>query len=258
MELNGRVPDLEQLGALALTNYGHFTSMLVEDGAVRGFSLHLDRLVRDCRALFGVELDVLRVRRFVRQAVAGVDEATTARVTIYDPALDLGSIGAEAEPHVLVTTRAASSGVAAPLRVRSAAYQRDDPSVKHVGLYGALRHRRAARRDGFDDVVFGNPDGTISEIATSNIGFVRDRRIVWPRSEQLTGITMTLLGRSLGSSSTERVSWADLDGVEAVFATNAATGIRAVSAIDDRSWPVEHEVFDELRRCYAAVPLEAV
>jgi branched-subunit amino acid aminotransferase/4-amino-4-deoxychorismate lyase len=258
VELNGREPELGEVGALALTNYGHFTSMLVEDGAVRGFSLHMARLVRDCRTLFGVELDVARVRRFLRRAVLGAGGLTTARVTVYDPALDLGSIGSDAEPHVLVTTRAASSGVAPPLRIRSVAYRRDDPAVKHVGLYGALRHRREARRDGFDDVVFGNPDGTFSELSTSNIGFVFDGRIVWPRAEVLPGITMSLLDGSLGSSSTEPVSSADLGGVEAVFATNAATGIRAVVGIDDRRWPAEHEVFDELRRRYAEIPPEQV
>ncbi|MFC7341541.1 aminotransferase class IV family protein [Saccharopolyspora griseoalba] len=258
MELNGRAPELDEIAALALTDYGHFTSMLVEDGAVRGLPLHVARLARDCRALFGVELDVERVRYFLRLAVAGASGPAIARVTIYDPALDLGSIGSDAEPHVLVTTRAASSGGAPPLRVRSVAYRRDDPPIKHVGLYGALRHRREARRDGFDDVVFRDPGGGFSELSTSNIGFVRGGRIVWPRSEVLTGITMSLLDGVLDESSTEPVGPADLGEVEAVFATNAATGIRAVSGVDDERFPAEHEVFDELRRRYADIPPEQV
>ena len=33
--------------SLALTNYGHFTTMRVEDGRVRGLGMHLDRLVSE-------------------------------------------------------------------------------------------------------------------------------------------------------------------------------------------------------------------
>jgi hypothetical protein len=71
-------------------------------------------------------------------------------------------------------------------------------AVKHMGLFGVSRCRRTAQREEFDGVLFLNEDRSISEIATSNIGFVRSGNIVWPRSEWPTGITMTLL-RSPGS-----------------------------------------------------------
>lgn len=259
MQLNGASPDLEQVKALALTNYGHFTSMRVEDGCVRGLSHHMHRLSRDCRQLFDVELDVDLVRHFVRQALEDAPALTTARVTIYDPALDLGTIGRDADPHVLVTTRGASTGVASPLRLRAMSYLRDDPPVKHIGLYAALRRRRIAQRDGFDDVLFLNPNGTISEIATSNIGFVRNGQIIWPKAEYLTGITMTLLQQELDESLTvEPVTLANLPEMDAIFATNAAVGIRAVSTVESNEWPAQHKVFDELRELYADIPGERV
>src|SRR5207344_727522 len=105
MELDGVTPTLDQIKTLALTNYGHFTSMLVTDGRVRGWSLHMQRLTQDCRFLFGVELDLDMVRDCVKRAVSSGDPAQVVRVTIYDPALDLGTIGSNARPHVLVTTR---------------------------------------------------------------------------------------------------------------------------------------------------------
>ncbi|TDD91963.1 aminotransferase [Saccharopolyspora karakumensis] len=259
MQLNGTPPDLEQVKTLALTNYGHFTSMRVEDGCVRGLSHHMQRLARDCRQLFDVDLDIDRVRHFLRLALEDAPALTTARVTIYDPALDLGSIGKDADPNVLVTTRAASPGVASPMRLRAISYLRDDPPVKHIGLYAALRRRRIAQRDGFDDVLFLNPNGTISEIATSNIGFVREGQIIWPKSEYLNGITMTLLQQELDESVVvEPVTLSDLNEMDAVFATNAATGIRAVSAVESTEWPAQHEIFDELRGLYADIPGERV
>ncbi|MFR9731367.1 aminotransferase class IV family protein [Saccharopolyspora sp. MS10] len=259
MELNGSPVRPEHLEVLALTNYGHFTSMLVEGGRVRGLHLHLRRLAGDCRALFGVELDEERVRDHLRRVVSDVDCPVVARVTIHDPALDLGSIGADAEPAVLVTTRPAPRGAPAPLRLRSVPHRREEPSIKHVGLFGAMRHRRLARRAGFDDVLFRNLDGTVSELATSNIGFVRGDRIVWPRAEVLPGVTMALLRDALGEPDVEEpLTLADLAGTEAAFATNAATGIRPIRSADDVVWPTAHPGLTELRERYEEIPGEAV
>ncbi|MGB3440819.1 MAG: aminotransferase class IV family protein [Actinophytocola sp.] len=259
MQLNGVPPTMDQVKALALTNYGHFTSMLTEDGRVRGLSLHLQRLARDCRLLFDADLDIDQVRNYVRQALVDQAPRTVARVTVYDPGLDLGTIGSDAAPHVLVTTRAASTSDPGPLRLQAAAYRREMAAVKHIGLFGALRCRRTAQREGFDDVLFLNQDGTISEIATSNIGFVRDGSIVWPRSEWLTGITMTLLNQALDEPiHSEPLTLKDLPAMEFVFATNAATGIRPVASVDDHSWPVDHAVLKQLRELYADIPAEQI
>jgi branched-subunit amino acid aminotransferase/4-amino-4-deoxychorismate lyase len=257
MELNGAPVSLDDVKALALTNYGHFTSMLVDDHRVRGLSLHLQRLTRDCRLLFDVELDTDRVRHFVRQALRDTAQPTVVRVTVYDPALGLGTIGADADPHVLVTTRAAAAGEPAPWRLQAVSYQREFPAVKHIGLFGALKRRRAAQREGFDDVLFLNTDGTIAEIATSNIGFIRDGQLIWPCSEYLAGVTMTLIHQALDEPVvTESVTLADLPGVEAAFATNAATGIRPLASVDGTEWPTEHKAMRELREVYADIPAE--
>jgi branched-subunit amino acid aminotransferase/4-amino-4-deoxychorismate lyase len=178
-------------------------------------------------------------------------------VTIYDPALDLGSIGTDAHPHVLVTTRTAATTPPPPLRLQAASYQREMPAVKHIGLFGALQRRRAAQREGFDDVLFLNPDGTISEIATSNIGFVRDGQIIWPRSEYLAGITMTLIHQALDEPvTTEPLTLSDLPGMEAAFATNAATGIRPITSVDSAQWSSDHKALHELHEVYTDIPSE--
>lgn len=259
MELNGDPPTIEQIKALALTNYGHFTSMLVESGKVRGLSLHLQRLTRDCRYLFNTELDAEHVREYVRHALTRAAARTVVRVTIYDPSLDLGTIGNDANPQVLVTTRPAGNGLPGPWRLQAVSYQREIPAVKHISLFGALQRRRAAQREGFDDVLFLNPDGTISEIATSNIGFVRDGEILWPRAEYLAGVTMTLLNQELDEPlSAKPLTLSDLDGVEAAFGTNAASGVRPIASIDDRRWATDHPVVQRLRELYADIPAERV
>ncbi|MFG2820540.1 aminotransferase class IV [Kitasatospora sp. NPDC048365] len=254
-ELDGRPVDPAELQVLALTNYGHFTTVRVEDGRVRGLALHLERLTADCRALFGTEPDLDRVRAYVRRVLPGAG-TVNVRVTLFDPALDLGTIGGPAHPRVLVTTRPAGPLAAGPVRVRTVPYVRDLPQVKGVGLYGALRHRREALLAGFDDVLFTDPAGRLTEGGTWNLGLVRDGRVVWPRGEILVGTTMRLLQRADEGWSAEDVRSAD--GFEAAFATNAAVGVRVVSAVDGRPLAGEHPVVERLRAAYRELPGEPV
>lgn len=259
MELDGEPATTEQIAALALTNYGHFTTMLVDGGRVRGLSLHLRRLGADCGRLFDVELDTDRVRRYVRRALGEVSEPVVVRVTCYDPRLDVGSVGGDAEPRILVTTRRAPHGIPSPLRLRTATYQRERPDVKHVGLFGALQVRRAAQRAGYDDVALLNQDGTLSELATSNLGFVRDGRVIWPRSPWLPGVTMALLDDALDEPGlAEPVTPDNLRSLDAAFATNAVAGVRAITSIDGVTWSPAHSALRRLRDLYERVPAEKV
>ncbi|AXI78154.1 aminotransferase class IV family protein [Peterkaempfera bronchialis] len=251
-ELNGTPIGLEDLQVLALTNYGHFTSMRVEDGRVRGLSLHLARLVRDCRAVFGVELDVDRVREFARRLVPAVG-ACVVRVTVFDPAMDVGQVGSDAHPQVLVTTRPAGPLPLPPLRVQSVVYTRDLPAVKSVGLFGSLRHRRAAQRAGFDDALFVDTRSVISEGGTWNVGFVKDGEVSWPDADCLVGTTMELL-RRVHPSTMDSVRLADLADFDAVFATNIGIGVRAISGVDDLVLPGSHPVIEQLRKEYDELP----
>jgi branched-subunit amino acid aminotransferase/4-amino-4-deoxychorismate lyase len=257
IELDGAHPSPEQLKALALYNYGHFTSMRVEGGRVRGLALHLQRLAADCRTLFDAALDLEWVRHLVRHALRDIDPPAIVRVTVFDPELNLSNPGAAARPHVLVTLRPASDvrGLT-PLRVRSATYQRECPQVKHVGLFSTLRLRRLAQRDGFDDALLVEPDSRICEGTTWNIGFIRDDQVVWPEAQALPGVTRALLRRAHDRARTRAVILADLPDMAAAFATNAATGLRAIDAIDSARFPDGHPMFAELCAAYAQVPLE--
>lgn len=259
MELNGRPVTVDDLAPLALVGLGHFTSMRVEDGAVRGLELHLDRLVRDSRAVFDAELDPDRVRAHVRHAIRAADGPVVVRVTIYDPALELSKPGAAADPHVLVSTRHAPAVPQTPLRLQSVVYARDLPRVKHIGLFGALHQRAIAQRAGFDDIVFTAGDGSISEIATSNIAFIsREGRLVWPHAEVLAGTTMRLLHQVRDEEVvTARVTLAQLGDYAGVVATNAATGVRTVACIDEAQWP-EHEMVSILRKQYESIPPQRI
>ncbi|WP_322751773.1 MULTISPECIES: aminotransferase class IV, partial [unclassified Frankia] len=138
----------------------------------------------------------------------------------------------------------------------SVRYCRDMPTVKHVGLFGPLRHRRDAQLGGLDDVLFTDTDSFVSEGATWNIGFFDGDRVIWPDADCLAGVTMTLLKRTHERTITQPVRLAAIRDMHAAFATNAAIGVRAISAIDDIVTASDHPVIQLLRKEYLDIPGE--
>ena len=260
-ELDGRPADLDQIKALALVNYGHFTTMLVENGAVRGLELHLERLTRDCRELFDAPLAPDRVRHLLRHALEATPGPVVARVTVFDPDLDLGHPAATGtQPRVLVTLRPAPSAAQPlpPLRVRPVPYRRAAHAVKHVGLFDLIRLRRAAQLAGYDDAVLTDAHGNLSEGATWNLGFFDGDQVVWPRADHLPGVTLALLGQAHADHRTESVPLAQLPHLKAAFAINAAIGLRPISAIGPTEFPVDHPILAHLGAAYAAIPADPI
>jgi branched-subunit amino acid aminotransferase/4-amino-4-deoxychorismate lyase len=257
-ELNGKPVTLDTLQSLALNNYGHFTSMRMEDGTIRGLSLHLDRLVRDCRIVFGVELDREQTLSYIRQAAEGVAGIAGLRVTVFDPGLDMGTPSAAKDPHILVTRRPAGTMPPPALKAKSYTFTRDKAEVKHIGLHPQLRLRREAQSAGFDDAAFIEPDGRISEGGTWNLGFVdREGTVIWPDAPVLPGTTMLLL-QSLDTPKqiTAPVRLGDVPNMVAAFATNTTIGVRSLSALDDVEFQQDHPALLALRNAYSEIPGE--
>jgi branched-subunit amino acid aminotransferase/4-amino-4-deoxychorismate lyase len=184
------------------------------------------------------------------------------RVTVFPPELDLGHPGGRLEPHVLVSTRPAAKGELPPLRLQSTRYQREQPEVKHVGLFATIYHRRLAQAAGFDDVLFLDAAERVSEGATWNIGFVNGDEVIWPQASWLPGVTMRLVeghAKERGTRCTARpVHRSDLDGMQAAFITNAALGLRPVSAIDDIAFAPASKLVKDLRDAYTAAAGEPI
>ncbi len=245
-----------ELSALALTGYGHFTSMHVEEGAVRGFDLHIERLVSNAKTVFDAELDRQSLVADIRAAIDGSTGSYTLRVTMFDPAINLGNVGTVApKPVPLITTRPSHEGTLPPLRVKAIAFQRDTPEVKHVGLFSPLHHRASAKKAGFDDVLFTDPiSADVSEGSTWNIGFIAtDGTVIWPDATVLPGVTMALLRGANDRHVAKSIALDQIGRMEAAFATNASIGVRPISAIDGHHFDSEHPAIAELQQAYAAI-----
>lgn len=261
-ELNGISADLDALRALALANYGHFTSMQAVDGAVRGLDLHLDRLQRATAELFGTGLPRERVRGWMRQAVAATRGAVSLRVTVYSRAFRRDRPADAAPVDVLVATAPVRAPAATPLRVRSARYQREAPHIKHVGTFGLFHQRRLAQLAGFDDALFVDATGAVSEGTVWNVGFFDGNTVVWPDAPALDGVSMQLLREGMRRDgvpmAVRRVELDRLDAFRSAFFTNTACAVMPIASIDGRAFARDAGLEARLHACMAAHPLVAI
>ncbi|HHW4675141.1 MAG TPA: aminotransferase class IV, partial [Xylella fastidiosa subsp. pauca] len=152
---NGVQANVTQLAALALVNYGHFTTLQVRGAAVRGLKLHLCRLDRATQRLFGSRLDIAALRAQLYDGLAAFCQTDASlRITVYATEFDFR---APLRPVSVDTLLAISSPSVLPtvaVRVRSVPFVRSLPDLKHVATFPQFALRRDALAAGFEDALF--------------------------------------------------------------------------------------------------------
>jgi branched-subunit amino acid aminotransferase/4-amino-4-deoxychorismate lyase len=246
IEVDGQSPTPEQLAAVALDGYGHFTAMQVRSHRVRGLGLHADRLTAAHRELFGTELDAEVVAGHIRHALGTGAGDASVRVYLRQ---------ADERPSIMVTVRPPGEMEAGHWRLRSVPYQRPVAHVKHLGDFGQSYFQRLARREGFDEALLTGDDGVISEGSITNVGFFDGTQVIWPDAPLLAGVTMQVLQSRIGAFG---LTWcrapvrlADVRSFHGVFVTNAR-GIAAVAEVDDIALPVDEELMAKLTNAYCS------
>jgi len=169
---------------------------------------------------------------------------------------------ASGEPRVLTALSAPAPALDKPLRLQTRTYSRDMPHLKHAGTFGVTRARREAVDAGYDDVLFLEPDGAVSEGSIWNIGFVENDRVIWPVAPMLAGTGQALLERGLeavGLTSESRpVHRSTLERIGQAFICNSATPACAVAEIDGARLQVDPGLIVRLRAAWASNPLQTI
>ncbi|MCL7713188.1 aminotransferase class IV family protein [Stenotrophomonas sp. CPCC 101365] len=257
MFCNGAPADAAVLGA-ALVNYGHFTSLQVRGGCAQGWALHLERLQQGTRALFDAVLDEAQLLGWLRQALecCGVQDASV-RITVFSRAFDFRQPLRPVPVDVLVGI-GAPAGVSAEARaVLPVDYQRAQPELKHVGTFPLFQQRRLAMRAGFDDVLFIDAGGRVSEGSTWNVAFLDGDTVVWPQASALRGTAQQLLVAGLErlgrAPSWREVRLAALADFSGAVACNA-TGLWPLARIGDQGFTRSEALLECLRQALAQTP----
>lgn len=251
---------LDDLRALALRNYGHFTTMQVRGYAVRGLQLHLQRLDAATRELFGVPLPGARVREALRAALEASDiDDCTARVTVFSRSFDIDDPARSGEIDLLVALHPPMQADGAPLRVCSVVLERPLPHLKHVATLPLLHARRQARLAGFDDALLVAAEGGVREGVVWNVGFVGDDGVTWPDAPMLRGTTLQLVQAGLAGQglvqSAAPLLLEDLGRFRGAFALNSR-GIQPLAQVDGIRFDPQSALLAAVRRALEAAPWE--
>lgn len=234
--IDGLSPTDDDLRYMALVNYGAVTSFRVEEGGVRGLDLHLARLHASSLELFGEAVEEARLRDLMRTALGDTREAWL-RVSLFSPFIWARLPSDRVQPKVMTVVAPPPPPLATSVRAEARAYVRDAAHLKHTATFPLIRARRLAHDAGFDDAVFVDADGLISEGVSWNIGFLSGNTVTWPQAPMLEGVAQALISRGLaGVDLTERhapVRLADLAAFDGAFLCNSATPACPITAIGD-------------------------
>ena len=262
MQIDGRPASAAALGHFVLSNYGAFTLMQVEDGAVRGLDLHLARLEAEAVELFGVAVPEATLRERMRQALDGRSGRFSLRVNLFSDDISLRAPDAVVQPRVLMTLSPHAVPLTTPLRLQTQIYAREVPYLKHAATFGLTRARRQAVQSGFDDALFVDSVGRISEGSIWNIGFIQGETVVWPEAPMLAGTGQALLQRGMTgiglNEATRPVHLADLPSLDAAFICNSATPACAVAAIDGHAFPPAEALIARLIDAWRSNPRQKI
>ncbi len=253
--IDGRAPTSDQLANQALVNYGAYTSFRVEGGAVRGLDRHLARVDASAIELFGAPVGEARLRELMRLAVDGQGDCWL-RTSLFSLEISHRSPSWIGAPSVMTAVFPPPAPLAEGVLVQVQTHVRHAPHLKTTATFDLIRARRRARAEGFDDALFADSDGFISEGTLWNLGLLRGDMVVWPDAPMLPGVTQALIEEGLFAqglaSVREPVHAANLAEFETAFLCNSATPAASIAAIGDHRFapaPV-----DRLRAAWLAAP----
>ena len=226
---------------------------------------HLDRLERSGD---GIDLDVRPLRGELEAEVGrlvaahpGDGELLVRLMVTRGASPDLDLLASEGPPVRVVwvkplppfPARLVERGLRLASIEPDAIVGRVSPGVKSNNRAANVTVHRLARARGFDDGLFVDPSGFVTEGPTWNLFLVREGRVVTPPLERgiLEGITRGLvlgLCPGLGLAAEERpVRLDEARAADEAFITSTTRGVMPVAALDDRELPAPGPVTRRLR-----------
>jgi branched-subunit amino acid aminotransferase/4-amino-4-deoxychorismate lyase len=266
VQLNADPVHLDDPGLLTATGYGHFTSMQVRAGRVRGLDLHLDRLDRASSELFGHGIAADRVLSYLRTALArSASGDGSIRVNAFSRDRALLN-GTPVEPDLLITVSAPVEPAAEPPRLLAVEHERAVPHLKHTGTFSLVYEIRQARLAGYDNALFHDRTGHVSEASVWNICFATEGKLVWPSAAALPGIAMLTLQAGLDALKVSReaipIPLTALPTFDAAYLTNSIDPALPVASITTPAGTTQYKPHPPsatlIAEAYEAVPPQPI
>ncbi|MCG7534355.1 aminotransferase class IV family protein [Pseudoalteromonas sp. OOF1S-7] len=260
--LNGRIIQESQMSRLAFAGFAHFTAMQVRDGMVKGMDLHLDRLRNASVALFGQARPDADILDSVRAAMAVSDKDASLTVTVHSTHGEFTPASMNGQPEILVRTGAPANGPTGPLKLLATEYSRPLPEIKHVGEISKTYYLHRAVEQGYEDAVFTDKKGYLSEGTIWNLAFWDGEAVIWPQAPKLQGTMMSMVQRQLRllniAQRTEPVTLASLPSLRGAVVMNSWTPGVAVAEISGHKLRESEPLRTLLHQAYQVEPARAI
>lgn len=252
--------NVSDLAPIAFSGYAHFTAMQVRQRRIRGLDLHLERLRSASEEMFGHTIAEEKVRDLLRSALAASDPDCSLLATIYSSAGEF-SAGGGCESsllNLLVRTTDPYDGPRGPINMATYKHDRFLPHIKHVGEVAKTWFLVKAVDGGYDDAVFLNKEGFLSEGTIWNLAFWDGDKVIWPKADVLLGTTMSIVSRQLKGlrvpQVTREMAEGDLsEGLSAVV-MNSWTPAVAISKIGSSQMADASKLVALMHEAYDAEP----
>ncbi|WP_404389393.1 aminotransferase class IV family protein [Pseudoalteromonas phenolica] len=260
--LNGQVIPSSEITNLAFSGFAHFTALQVRNRMVKGLDLHLDRLRMASIKLYGRALPDFLIRSYICSAIENgpVDQSLT--ITIYSPKGEFNADSMNIEPKVLIRTSSPAHGPKGPLRLAAINHERPLAEIKHVGEIGKTYYLHQAVQQGFDDAVFIDQNGHLTEGTIWNLAFWDGESVVWPEARMLKGTMMAAVERQLTQLNipqrSEPITLDRLLDLKGAAVMNSWTPGIGVTEISSQSFKDSNKLIALLHEAYEIEPLEKV
>ena len=235
---------------------GFFETILVTDGKPRFLPEHLNRLIESCRF---IGLRAPNLYRHILDEIASlpINDNNTISITVSETpegySLLVSSEMRNRNPYSLLG-----------LKVTTVPQIRDknNPLNRHKSCNYLLNHLVHARvkEAGFDEALFLNQDGNVTEGTFTNFFFIKGKEIITPPPSQglLPGIfraqVITALEQA-GLPVDERpISYSrELSTMDAAFVTNSLIPLERIFSIDGRRFAPANDTFNRVLEATASI-----
>ncbi|MCF2860143.1 aminotransferase class IV family protein [Pseudoalteromonas sp. SMS1] len=260
--LNGSQVPSNDMSKLVFGGFAHFTSLQVRNRMAKGLDLHLERLHQASIKLFNQALPHATIRSCIRQAIESGPADHSLSVTLFSPNGEFTAQSMNITPHVLVKTTDPLCGPVGPLRLMAISHERPLAEIKHVGEIGKTYYLHQAIKQGFDDAVFVNKNGDLSEGTIWNLAFWDGNSVVWPKARMLKGTMMSMIQRQLSQLNItqryESISIDNLADFKGAALLNSLTPGVEVCEIGSTRFQLSPQLLSILHRAYALELAEPV
>ncbi len=255
-----QIPD--HLMALLSSGQGLFETILYDKNILWFWELHWQRLARSLH-FFKIAEPSFDLKKYLLECINKIQPEQPTRIKlIYTFSFEDPSSRMEKENIIVQISPEkidASSQSGLQLLTQPSPYVSKSPLIRHktLGYADLFYGRNQAIKAGFDDVLYYNSNGLITETSYSNIFAVKGETLFTPNITTgiLPGTVRSLLLENLGATEID-IHLNGLAEFDYFFVSSSVKELRLVGQIDNFEFKINSNSFNKIRKKWELIKSE--